>query len=393
MRLEVKRPDRIVPEYSLTGDLLSFKSCEMQYRYYNGSSLPPSRPVQMWYGEFIHGVLETALRLWQADGYAFPWPYTRVEAGTMPAPPDFGLARNDLRVFAWPIEQALKQQGKRARSGAARLAAYNRAWTAINMLGPHLFPLVSSAEEKVIGTRELPPRNGGAAFRSDKYVLTGVIDVLTNIELAGAARGNIISDAVQAVCGQAQGAFEVVVDYKGSHRPDIAGADNHWELGEWQVQTYAWLRGRQPEATPVAAGILIYLNELAPGSSDIPRLKKQIADGSTDVVPVAGDADDYAIRAWVPGTVVRLSDAFRLRRAIRVVPVDDVSIARATTAFDETVASIEGHVVDEATCGSISRTWLPTSNEPQTCAACDFYPFCSNPARGADRANAGFDEP
>ncbi len=395
MELEIKRPDRIVPEYSLTGDLLSFRTCAMQYRYYNGSSLPPSRPVQMWYGEFIHGVLETAYRLWTEGrtDFPFPWPYMEIGQNSLPAPPPAGLARNDLRQFAWPVEQALIQQGKRARSGEARNAAYRRANVAINMLGPHLFGLISAAEQKVIGTRMLPPRQSGVQFRSDKYVLTGVIDVLTNVELNDVEDDNIIRRAINTACPGLTGNYEVVVDYKGSHRP--SADDEHWQVGEWQLQTYAWLRQRQPDAPRVGAGILIYINELSPGSTDVARLRDQIRCNSTDVVPQKGDPDDYAIRAWVAQSKLKLSEAFRFRRALRVIPIDQDSIQRATSTFDKTVGQIESRVVDEADCGSIAQTWKPEgSRDEQTCAACDFRPFCPSPARGSDSADRqGLDLP
>ncbi len=182
MELPIKRPDRLVPEYSLTGDLLSFRRCELQYHYYNGSSLPPSRPVQMWYGEYLHGVLEAAYGIWRTSGgaLAFPWPYTDFRDDAEPqranAPPP-GLAVNDIRAFAWPIEEVLMHQGKRARSRRARWAAYRRAERAVNMLGAHLFPLISDVEQKeVIGTRFLPASGGPHALRSERYALHGVID-------------------------------------------------------------------------------------------------------------------------------------------------------------------------------------------------------------------------
>lgn len=396
MDLAIKRPDRIVPDYSLTGDLLSYKRCALQYRYYNASALPPSRPVQMWYGEFIHGVLEAAFRIWRGSGgtLAFPWPYTAVPDDARPEQPPAGLAAHDLRVFAWPIEEALMFEGKRARSRRARIAAYRRAEAAVNQLGPHLFPLIADAEQKVLGSRLIPPLAGGTEGRSNRYALRGVIDVLTNVELADANPDNIIRRAVQEACPDLAGTFEVIVDYKGSHRPATVG-DPHWELGAWQLQTYAWLRQRQPLANPVAAGILIYINELAPGGDDLRRLRAAIAANRTDVAPTRGDPDDYALQTWTPGTVAQLSQEFRFRRAIRVIRVDEASIAHATAQFDGIVAEIEGRVLEEFDRGSINAAWPATCEEEETCNACDFRYFCERSladGRVAAAENEGGDD-
>lgn len=380
MDLPIKPPDRIVPEYSLTGDLLSYRRCAMQYRYYNGSALPPSRPVQMWYGEFIHGMLEAAFGIWrdEPDRHRFPWPCAPIPEAGAPSAPSPDLAPNDLRTIGWPIEEALAHEGKRARSRRARISAYRRAEAAINLLGPHLFPLIADAEQKVIGTRLLPRSDGATGFRSERYALHGVIDVLTNVELASVGSGNIIREAVEAACPDLQGTFEVIVDYKGSHRPTLD--DNHWALGEWQVQTYAWLRQRQQLGHPVAAGILIYVNELAPGSDDVRRMRAAIAKKNTDIAPVRGDPDYYALSSWTAGAAPRLSDAFRFRRAIRVIPITERSIEHATRQFDQIVAEIESRVREEEIRGSIRETWPPDCESPETCIACDFRHFCPRPA-------------
>lgn len=385
MKLEVKRADHVVPTYSLTGDLLSYLRCRLQYRYHNGSALPPSRPVQLWFGEFLHGTLEMCYRFWSEEQKAgrtppaFPWPCTKQEWG-QPAPT---WQNHDIGKFAATIESALRQQGKQARSSDARDSAYVRVNLAVNELGPHLFPLIESAERKVIGTRPVPASK--VQLRCSNYEVHGVIDVLTHVTLSNAPQSNLIRSAVQAACPGLQGTFEVVVDYKGQRRP-LEG-DDYWKQGDWQVQTYAWLRQKQADALPVAAGILIYINELTPGNEEMTALHTAVLardkgkQPNTDVMPAPGSSDEQIIRMWRSGhSSGQLSLDFRLRRTIRVIKIDDVSIQRALKEFDDVVRRAEEDIVEEANGVDILKSWSPTCKDDNTCNACDFRHFCPNPA-------------
>jgi hypothetical protein len=383
MELEIKRPQHIVPSYSLTGDLLSYLRCHLQYRFQNGSALPPSRPVQQWFGEFLHGTLELAFRFWQQSHEAFPLPWPATQREWRQAEPAW--QPNDIGQFADRVELALLHRGKQARSRHARDSAFKRVSTAINELGPLLFPLIAAAEKKVIGTRDVP--QGEMPLRCAKYEVHGVIDVLTHITLGQASVTNLIRESVEGACPNLSGAYEVIVDYKGSQRPLVE--DQYWNQGMWQVQTYAWLRSRQPDALPVAAGILVYVNELTPGTEEMVRLKKGIRDRATDVVPEPTSEDERIVRLWRPGnTTDQLSLSFRLRRTIRVVPVTQESIVFALGQFDNVVRQAEEDIVAEAQAGSILDTWAPSCEDEGTCVACDFRWFCPDPAGGRPQATA-----
>jgi hypothetical protein len=157
----------------------------------------------------------------------------------------------------------------------------------------------------------------------------------------------------------------------------------------WQVQTYAWLRSKQPDSQPVAAGILFYVNELTPGREEMTCLKQGIRNGTTDVLPEPDSADEQIIRLWRPGNDTdQLSLPFRLQRAIRVVPVTQESISFALAQFDDVVRQAEEDVVAEAGAGSILGTWQPTCDDEGTCVACDFRWFCPDPAGGRPQATA-----
>jgi hypothetical protein len=381
--LESRRPSKLVPSYSLTGDLLSYMRCGLQYRYHNGSALPPSRPVQLWFGEFIHGVMEAAYRLWadKVADFSADWPcnVTRWDDRKNPDP---NRAAHDIAVLGERIETSLANQGKRPRNRALREAAYRRAEVAVNLLGRQLFPLVTAAEEPINGSRLIPNALG---LRADRYELTGVVDVLSHIKVNECPPENRFRRALQEACREMLPAeYEVVVDYKGAHRPNTDSP--YWNQGAWQVHTYAWLRNRRDPPVKVAAGILVYVNELSPGTDDVINLKEGIKRQTTDELPTLAD-DRARLERWRPGNDPEhlLSFEYRWRRAVRVVPTTDNSILQATAEFDRVVHAIESLIAEEARQGDIGRVWQPSCDDGPTCEACDFHSFCPKPA-GAPRA-------
>lgn len=384
MTLDARHEPTTIPSYSLTGDLLSFLRCGLQYRYQNGSALPPARPVQLWFGEFIHGVMEMAYTLWKERAIPLPWPSTEIEWADRET--GKGLPEHDIGEIGRRVEAVLAIQGKIPRNGDARRTAYARATEAINLIGPHLFPLVVFAEEPLGGSRPLPGAGALAGLRAERYGVTGVADVLTNISLNQVPGDNLIRAAIESALNS-EGIvlppeFEVIVDYKGAARPDVGFEQKHyWQQHDWQIQMYAWLRARKVEAKPVIAGVVLYVNELMPSITDVIGLRGQVKSGRTDVLPVRGSEDYYVLTTARSGSGAghELSESFRIRRALRVIPVTPASIQAAGQAFDNVVVDIEQRISREIAVGDIAQAWQPSCEDADTCVACDSRYFCSRP--------------
>lgn len=359
VRLGVKPPPFQLPSYSLTGDLLSFMRCGLQYRWSGIGRLPSSEPVQMWFGQFIHGVMEEAYRRFAADPRAYA----------------SGWQEGEITEIIELIERRLAAQGLRAWEEKGRELGYNRARVAVTSLGPDLFPLIHRAEVRLTGSRRLaaPPPDA-----PDRYEIAGVVDVITHVELTRAELGSnsLVRQILHALEGDLPRAFEVIIDYKGTRRPADAGHDRFGQIYRWQVQTYAHLRGQQEDSLSVAAGVVLYLNELFPSKGDIDKLRRELAEDTADLRPARGSRAEEMLLGRDDCTEDRLPIDFRLARAVRVYAISPDTIDEALTSFDGVVARIESCRAAEQACGTIISAWEKNSSDEGTCAACDARTFC-----------------
>jgi hypothetical protein len=367
MALSVRPPINSLPSYSLTGDLLGFLRCGLQYRYSRIGNLPSSHPIQLWFGQFIHAVLEESYRQMRDNGKPSP-PWAQTEIDDIMDRIDRRLAAQNIRCWNEQSEQL----------GRARATA------AVNELGPLLFPLINQAEVRVRGARKLPASLKGLINKDiERYEMLGVIDIVTQVELFNPKfRGNrLLELVVEELPTNPPDEFEVIVDYKGMKRPEASGKGKSlWEIYEWQVHTYAHLRSMLT-TKKIIAGVLIYLNEFVPTKTDFYALRKALAVGDPDVLlPETGSADEKTLRSWKPSTPGEepplLSFEYRLTRAIRVVPIDPTSIQKSLDEFDKTVARIEKCVADEANTGVVIASWEKNPSHEPTCEACDAKTFC-----------------
>ncbi|MDW8214118.1 MAG: PD-(D/E)XK nuclease family protein [Roseiflexaceae bacterium] len=380
MTLSTRPEPYIIPSYSLTGDLLSYLNCGRQYRYHHRGALPPSKPVKFWFGQFIHGVMEEAYRRWKEQ-------YTTMLKGGAAGP---------LLTFPWDVatlenlEQniidRLTAQGFVYSNKSVLELSRKRARIMINEIGRDLFPLIDTAEVRLQGIRAMP-KLGNAPARSNYYEVTGVVDVLSTLHLAKADPGNRILQAlmrnptVQQTLARHRanngGVFEIIIDYKGIRRPPLP--EYELERFEWQIQTYAWLRAQQINARPVLAGILIFVNELAPSHSEMEELCKEVYNQTngpiTDVLPTGKDA--IALKRWCEDeqSFPQLTFDYRLQRALHIVPITDSTMHASLDRFDAVVAEIEASVNEEKSGKGISASWRAT-HKPDNCTVCDFKHFC-----------------
>ncbi|MCK9151804.1 PD-(D/E)XK nuclease family protein [Methanobacterium alcaliphilum] len=386
MYLSKRSKPFVIPEYSLTGDLLTYLSCGLKYRYHNKGSLPPSKPVQLWFGEFIHSVLEEAYLVWRDNGKkSFPWDWNdnirEIEIEIYRRLLGKGLSP-PLNLFC-PHDETVESQGLCSNNKHPhKLIASKRVEASINTWGPHLFPLIDEAEIKLKGTRNIP-NHLEKISRSPYYGIKGVADVISSVNINKIPPGNLIlshinqnEDVLKILDTLNTPEYEIIIDYKGMSRPasDSDSCLHH----EWQILTYAWLRSKQPNAKKITAGIIFYINELIPSLENFIELKEDVLNEKTDVEPRGFDLK--AIKNWKKSeSIPELSGQFKEKRSIRIIPITEDRIKESLNKFDEVVGEIEMCVYMESNNRGINSSWRYNPIE-RNCTVCDFKTYCPNPA-------------
>ena len=381
MGLSVRSEPFIIPEYSLTGDMLSYLSCPLHYRYQNKGNLPSADPLTLYFGEFIHGFMEEAYIQWDKNKKTFPWDW-----------------KEDIRPIELLIDKRLKTRGVNPpahifcphdenyeykglcpnENHPHKLTASKRTEYMINIWGQYLFPLIDDAEVKLKGLRKIPNYQKNKN-RSEYYGIKGVIDVISSFNLNEVSDSNLIlkfleKDPIYKKKMEELDLkeFEIIIDYKGMKRPSTTS--EKWKHHEWQVQTYSWLRERQKKSKPVIAGILFYINELYPSKQGLQELKLDIKERITDVIPLNEDYEK--LLNWkVDDKIPNFSDEFKIKRSIRIIPIEEVSLEESLINFDNTIEQIENCIFHEKNGKSLKKIWEGIA-EKYKCKSCDFKSYC-----------------
>lgn len=379
-----KRSDHfIIPEYSLTSDILSYLSCPLHYRYQNRGNLPSSDPLTLYFGEFIHAFMEEAYHRWDEDKKEFPWNW-----------------KEDIRDIELLIDKRLKTRGVNPpanmfcphdenyqRKGLCpddnhphQLIASQRTELMIKQWAPHLFPLIDDAEVKLKGIRKVPNYRKNIS-RSKYYGIKGIVDVISSVRLREVSKSNLIFKILnehplynEKISEINSDEFEIIIDYKGMKRP--ATTSEKWKHHEWQVQTYSWLRNRQQKSKPVLIGILFYINELYQSETGFEELKVDIKTNESDIKPSAQDYNN--IMSWKKGEKIpELSKEFILNRSIRIILIQESSIQNSLKNFDNTIEKIENCILYEKDGKNLQDIWKGKPDK-EKCESCDFSLYCRN---------------
>ncbi|MHA1280961.1 MAG: PD-(D/E)XK nuclease family protein [Promethearchaeota archaeon] len=423
--------------YSIVGDLISYLRCPHAYRKIKIGNLIPSRPSQLWFGNFVHSVMEQLFYLYQ-KGILIPIPLKPVclknreieqnvknidDIDYFDLLDDIKKCQNNciekkcLYKICYDVIAKLAAQQIYARSRIMVKNAIFRINLLLNEIGTQLFPLIKAAEIPLKGIRtyEGKPLNEDKFKKLNKpksifYEIHGIVDVITQfkidelkniknnnslnfprniiLERVGLelypelsnetiSYQNFLEVLIKRLNNDFPNGFEIILDYKGQIRPETT-EESDWEKHDWQIKTYKWLREQQLQEMPVIAGILFYINEFFPSKKDLKNIIKSSEINNTDIPLPKEYIKILKESKYNPQVYIeKIPAEIRYNRSIRIIDLRDKNnIKKAIEKYDRTVLEIQLCQNIEKLQGTLD-IW-EQKGDNQMCGTCDFRYICKN---------------
>ena len=357
----------LLPRLRVAGDLLRFEACPLRYRLHGVGAWPEAdaEDAPRLAGILVHAALDHAGTACRPRG-----------AGGEGMPVDEFTASHALASASRLVDAVSPRTSRTEALQASLDASAAIARRTILDLGPHLFPFLTTTEQRLAATR----LHADGAVDEDvarrrlrkveRFEVSGILDAAASGIVPSPDGGPLASLLHGAIERKSDRPLDAVIDYKLARRPRVITDGPHGADAEtlrahaFQVAAYACIRDRFA-VSGGQVGIVIYLYDLFP-ELDSGRDMAHATEPNIDHIPIAETVRD------------RLSDAqsisARLYRASSVIVLDDRVVAEATARIDRIGAAIETCAEREAASVPPRLAW-PTRRSDR-CGECDVHPMC-----------------
>ena len=336
-------------ELSMSGDLMTFRQCPLQYRCYNVLGLPRSNKDPLWNSEFICELEREAYHQWRSTGRKIK---DRQSIGLMSRQVDGFLRSQGMRPHPKTYEDDVE--------GISGKLMNLRAHETVCFLMDHLFPLVTEND---------------AVFRycDDRmpFSMTGSAGVMDGNTILNAESSNVLAQIIKQSVESLSSDSKVIFEIRGTERPLQEDEGSNKDSHTTYIHALMGMRmSDNDEAGRIAAGVILYLNEL--------RLSKRARKALYAYLEDSDDDDDIDI-------LLELEDGeqpsieSRMRRCIRVVPYDSVSSRKAINDMSRIgMEIIRAHQSDEEDPSAVRSHWEPGNYDERRCKECDLALSCAS---------------
>ena len=357
----------LLPRLRVAGDLLRFEACPLRYRLHGVGAWPEAdaEDAPRLAGILVHAALDHAGTACRPRG-----------AGGEGMPVDEFTASHALASASRLVDAVSPRTSRTEALQASLDASAAIARRTILDLGPHLFPFLTTTEQRLAATR----LHADGAVDEDvarrrlrkveRFEVSGILDAAASGIVPGPDGGPLASLLHGAIERKSDRPLDAVIDYKLARRPRVITDGPHGADAEtlrahaFQVAAYACIRDRFA-VSGGQVGIVIYLYDLFPELDtrrDVAHTFEPIIGSSAITDTVRQQSSDAQ------------SITARLHRASTVIVLDDGVVAEATARIDRIGAAIEACAEREAASVPPRLAW-PTRRS-ELCGECDVRPMC-----------------